>query len=345
MNLQVVGCSHHAHRDRRPRAAGLRAGPGRRGPAAVAKFVPRRRGRAAFHLQPRGGLCGQPGGSRAGRGRDRRLPGPLPPARPGEIVPHLYVNTDEAAVRHLFSVAASLDSMVLGEPQILAQVKQAYQAATEREATGPLLHQAFQAAIRVARRVASETAIHQRRVSIPSVAVADFARQIFERFDDKETLVIGAGEMAEETLRYLRDEGARSITVVNRSFERACERAAEWNGTAPALGRTGRGPGRRRPGDQHHRGRTGRRPAESFRRSTPPAATRPLFMLDLAVPRDFEPAVGDFPRSTSIRSTTCRRPAGTIARSATGKFPPPSGSSSRRPAASWARCITAPPGR
>ena len=153
-----------------------------------------------------------------------------------EIVPHLFVNTDEAAVRHLFSVAASLDSMVLGEPQILAQVKQAYQAATEREATGPLLHMAFQAAIRVARRVTTETAIHQRRVSIPSVAVADFARQIFERFDDKETLVIGAGEMAEETLRYLRDEGARRITVVNRSFERAFQRAAS--------GRARRGLGR-----------------------------------------------------------------------------------------------------
>ena len=172
---------------------------------------------------------------------------------PSEIVPHLFVNTDEAAVRHLFSVAASLDSMVLGEPQILAQVKQAYQAATEGEATGPLLHMAFQAAIRVARRVTTETAIHQRRVSIPSVAVADFARQIFERFDDKETLVIGAGEMAEETLRYLRDEGARRITVVNRSFERAFQRAGEWQGQArpweELLTRADRG----RPGHQHHR--------------------------------------------------------------------------------------------
>ena len=155
-----------------------------------------------------------------------------------EIVPHLFVNTDEAAVRHLFSVAASLDSMVLGEPQILAQVKQAYQAATERESTGPLLHMAFQAAIRVARRVTTETAIHQRRVSVPSVAVADFARQIFERFDDKETLVIGAGEMAEETLRYLRDEGARRITVVNRSFERAFQRARAMARPSAALGGT-----------------------------------------------------------------------------------------------------------
>ena len=110
---------------------------------------------------------------------------------PADVIEHLYQHSDEAAVQHLFTVAASLDSMVLGEPQILAQVKQAYQVATEQDNTGPLMHAAFQAALRVARRVASETAIHQRRVSIPSVAVADFARQIFERFDDKEALVIG----------------------------------------------------------------------------------------------------------------------------------------------------------
>ncbi len=210
-----------------------------------------------------------------------------------EIVPHLFVNTDGAAVRHLFSVAASLDSMVLGEPQILAQVKQAYQAATEREATGPLLHMAFQAAIRVARRVTTETTIHQRRVSIPSVAVADFARQIFERFDDKETLVIGAGEMAEETLRYLCDEGARRITVVNRSFERAIQRAREWQGQARPLE------------ELHHAlaaadlviSTTGAgKPIvtlEDFRPIHVARGQRPLFVLDLAVPRDFDPAIGD----------------------------------------------------
>ena len=158
-------------------------------------------------------------------------------------------------MRHLFTVAASLDSMVLGEPQILAQVKQAYQAALEQDNTGPLLHAVFQAALRVARRVAGETAIHQRRVSVPSVAVADFARQIFERFDDKQTLVIGAGEMAEETLRYLHEEGARRITVVNRHFDRAEELARRWHGRAAAVGRIAGGDRRGRPGHQHHRRR------------------------------------------------------------------------------------------
>ena len=213
---------------------------------------------------------------------------------PGEIMPHLFVNTDEAAVRHLFSVAASLDSMVLGESQILAQVKQAYQAATEHEAAGPLLHQAFQAAIRVARRVATETAIHQRRVSIPSVAVADFARQIFERFDDKETLVIGAGEMAEETLRYLRDEGARKITVINRSFQRACEKAAGWNGRA-APGRSCTRPFPPPTWSSARRARAGRSSLlMSSAQSTLRRGSRPLFVLDLAVPRSFQPEVGNF---------------------------------------------------
>ena len=261
---------------------------------------------------------------------------------PGEIVPHLFVNTDEAAVRHLFSVAASLDSMVLGEPQILAQVKQAYQAATEREATGPLLHQTFQAAIRVARRVGTETAIHQRRVSIPSVAVADFARQIFERFDDKETLVIGAGEMAEETLRYLRDEGARKITVINRSFQRACERAAEWNGrtgpgtscTRPFPPPTWSSARRRRPGDCHRRGvprsprRAGDRGRCSCWTSPCPAISNPKWQTS--------------PKYTCIRSMICRRRARTIDFCATGSCPLPRGSSNRRPATSWARCITVP---
>ena len=212
-----------------------------------------------------------------------------------ELLPHLYVHVDDAAVQHLFTVAASLDSMVLGESQILAQVKQAYQMATEHDATGPLLHTAFQAALCAARRIASETTIHQRRVSIPSVAVADFAQQIFERFDDKETLVIGAGEMAEETLRYLRDEGARRVTVVNRSHDRAVDLARAWQGSARpweeladavaaadlVISTTG--------SDEPIVALDAFRQIEIARRQ------RPLFILDLAVPRDFDPAIGRRP--------------------------------------------------
>ena len=149
---------------------------------------------------------------------------------PREILDHLFDRDGEDAVRHLFIVASSLDSMVVGEPQILSQVKQAYELASQKKTVGPLTHAAFQTAVKVARRVTTETMIHQRRVSIPSVAVADFAQQIFERFDDKETLVIGAGEMAEETLRYLRDQGASRVTVVNRNERRGVELARRWNG-------------------------------------------------------------------------------------------------------------------
>jgi len=126
-----------------------------------------------------------------------------------------------AAVKHLFCVAAGLDSMVLGEPQIVAQVKQAWQLAQQSGTTGPLTGELFQAALRAAKRVTTETAVGRERLSIPSIAVADFASGVFERFDDKRVLLIGAGKMAAETLRYLRDAGAQNIRIINRSIERA----------------------------------------------------------------------------------------------------------------------------
>ena len=149
---------------------------------------------------------------------------------PESIHADLFRMSDEEVLRHLFRVAASLDSMVVGEPQILSQVKEAYQQAIVRDATGPITHAIFQAAVTVARRVANETTINQRRVSIPSLAVADFAKQIFEEFHDKHVLVIGAGEMAEETLLFLKDEGATDVTVINRNRSRADELANEWQG-------------------------------------------------------------------------------------------------------------------
>ena len=117
------------------------------------------------------------------------------------------------AAKHLFSVASSLDSMILGEPQILSQMKRAYETSVRMNTTGPILNNAFQTAFKTAKRVSVETEIFRRRVSIPSVAVVDFALNIFERLSDKKTLVLGAGEMAEETLKYLADFGAKSIVV------------------------------------------------------------------------------------------------------------------------------------
>lgn len=213
---------------------------------------------------------------------------------PEEVFDALFERSGEDAVRHLFTVAGSLDSMVVGEAQILSQVKQAYELATTGNATGPLTHGAFQAAIRVAKRVATETEINKKRVSIPSVAVADFASQFFERFDDKQILVIGAGEMGEETLRYLIDASAKDITIVNRSLPRAEELAARTAGRAA-------------PWERLHEllvsadlvvSTTGAKEpivtAADFASIEKERFQRPLFILDLAVPRDFDPAVGDF---------------------------------------------------
>ena len=211
----------------------------------------------------------------------------------GEIFHDLFERTGEEAVRHLFSVAASLDSMVVGEPQILAQVKQAYELATSCRSTGPVTNQAFQAALRVAKRVASETSINEKRVSIPSVAVADFARNIFERFDDKKVLVIGAGEMAEETLRYLADLGARDVAVVNRNAARAAELAERWQGKAYAWADLSVA----LAGADLVVSTTGASEPivtlESYRAIEAERYQRGLFILDLAVPRDFDPAIGD----------------------------------------------------
>ena len=210
-----------------------------------------------------------------------------------DVFQDLFERTGEDAVRHLFTVAASLDSMVLGEAQILGQVKQAYELAAKQETTGPLTNQAFQAALKVAKRVATETSINEKRISIPSVAVSDFAKNIFERFDDKRILLIGAGEMAEETITYLKAEGARDVVVVNRNHERAAALAERFQGTASpwqflpvllvdadlVISTTGAS-----------------EPIvtlDDYRKIEPERFQRDLFVLDLAIPRDFDPAIGD----------------------------------------------------
>jgi glutamyl-tRNA reductase len=211
------------------------------------------------------------------------------------LAPVLARESDEAVVRHLFSVASGLDSMVLGEPQIVAQVKQAWALAQRTETAGPLTAGMFQAALRTAKRVASETALGRERLSIPSVAVADFARGVFERFDDKRVLVIGAGKMAHETLRYLREAGARDIVVVNRTADRADRLAARLGGR----------PGRfadlvaELAAADLVVSTTGASepvvPADLFARAETGREGRPLVVLDLAVPRDFDPAIGARP--------------------------------------------------
>ncbi len=212
---------------------------------------------------------------------------------PTELFNELFEHTGEDFVRHLFTVAASLDSMVIGEAQILAQVKQAYELANSVAATGTITNSAFQAALRVAKRVATETAIQQKRVSVPSVAVCEFAKGIFERFDDKHVVVIGAGEMGEEALRYLIDEGTRQISIVNRNLARAEDLAARLAGQPRAW-------------DDLHAllveadlvvSATGAAEpiltAADFRPIVAERFQRTLLILDLAIPRDFDPHIND----------------------------------------------------
>lgn len=136
------------------------------------------------------------------------------------------------AVRHLFEVAAGIDSMVVGESQIVQQVKKAYELSTKGDASGPITHALFQRALKLGSRVRRETALGAGRLSVASVAVGEFARLIFDGLADKHVLIIGAGEMAQETLRYLKDEGVSKITVANRSFERGEALAQEFGGKA-----------------------------------------------------------------------------------------------------------------
>jgi glutamyl-tRNA reductase len=206
--------------------------------------------------------------------------------------PHLYEHLGPDAVRHLFRVAASLDSLIVGEGQIAGQVKHAYELAQQNAAVGPLLHDLFQHARVVARRVRSETGIARGHVSISSAAV-DHVRQVFEHFADKTILVIGAGKMGELTLRHLRQLKPQRILVTNRSLDKA-EAVAEGCGGSAV------------PWEQLDDvlaqadiilSTTGAPEvivtAKHWQRILAKRSSGAVVILDIAVPRDFDPAIHD----------------------------------------------------
>jgi len=211
---------------------------------------------------------------------------------PEQLDRSMFHHRDEGAIKHLFAVSSSLDSMVVGESQILSQVKQAYELAVEMRTSTPLIHQTFDSAIRVARRVSNETDIHKNRVSVPSIAINVLAKQIFERLGNKQILVLGAGEMAEESLTYLKAEDANNITVANRTLEKAHQLAERFGGkTIPwsnilseiassdlVISTTGAAQPIVTLAD--------------FKSIQGARKLKPLFILDLAIPRDFENSVG-----------------------------------------------------
>jgi glutamyl-tRNA reductase len=143
----------------------------------------------------------------------------------------LYILNGLEAARHLFRVASSLDSMVIGEPQILGQVKEAFEFALGQKTTGPIINTLVKKAISAAKRVRTETRIAENAVSI-SYAAVELAKKIFEDLSTKTFMLLGAGEMAELAARHLISNGVRSVTVANRTYERGCELAREFNGRA-----------------------------------------------------------------------------------------------------------------
>jgi len=146
----------------------------------------------------------------------------------------LYEYSEDSAVRHVLRVACSVDSLVVGEPQILGQVKDAYRAAVECGACGPILSRLYQRAFSTAKRVRNETRIAERPISVARVAV-DLAKQIFESLEDKSALLIGAGEMIELALETLRGEGLAAIRVANRTPARAENLASRFDASAHGL--------------------------------------------------------------------------------------------------------------
>jgi glutamyl-tRNA reductase len=147
------------------------------------------------------------------------------------IAPHLYFLTGQEAVKHVFRVASSLDSMIVGEPQILGQMKDAYRLAVASKTTGAILNRLLHKAFFVAKRVRTETNIASSAVSV-SFAAVELSRKIFDELEDKKILLIGAGEMAELVVRHLIAHGVHDLFVANRTFDRAQNLVSEFGGKA-----------------------------------------------------------------------------------------------------------------
>jgi glutamyl-tRNA reductase len=211
---------------------------------------------------------------------------------PESFAPHLFSLGDEAAAKHLFRVAAGLDSLVVGEPQILGQVKGAFETAAGRRCTGPMLSKLFHWSFGVGKRVRTETALGEGAVSISFAAVA-LARKIFGRLEGRRVLVIGAGEISSLTAEHLRSQGVGEMVITSRTTAHAETLASTVGGTAA-------------PWDDVTALLTTADIVVTATGSQRPILTRPqvesttgrhrpdpLFIIDLAVPRDVEPSVGD----------------------------------------------------
>jgi glutamyl-tRNA reductase len=204
----------------------------------------------------------------------------------------LYIYDDINAIRHIFRVASSLDSMVIGEPQILGQLKEAFETALEKKTTGILLNRLMKKAISVAKRVRSETRIAENAVSI-SFAAVELAKKIFADLSGKVFMLLGAGEMAELAARHIMTNGVKEVIVANRSYERACDLSKEFNGRPVRLDDFLR--------EMVHADivicSTGAPHyillRDQMQKVMKERKQRPVFLIDISVPRNIDPKIND----------------------------------------------------
>ena len=209
----------------------------------------------------------------------------------GELAERAYCYTEPRSIRHLFAVASGLDSMVLGETEILHQVKHAYESARHHGATGKVFNVLFQRALNAAKAVRAETGIGQGCTSVGTVAV-ELAEKIFGQLGSASVLLVGAGKIGELTLKRLADRGVRDVRIMNRSPERAVELAATYQATAVPLSSL-----EQQLADADIVITSTSAPGFLLSRGDIEAALhrrhqRPLCLVDLGVPRNIEPAAG-----------------------------------------------------
>ena len=211
---------------------------------------------------------------------------------PVELEDHFYSYRNEEAVEHLFRVSSSLDSMILGEAQILGQVKDAYSLAKDLRSTGLVLNQLFEKAFSIAKKVREETGIAERSVSISSAAV-ELAQKIFDDLENRTVMLVGTGEMAELAAKHLISYGVKTIYVASRTYDRAVNLARTLNGSALDFEAFK---------NELHRAdiviTSTSAPnfiikKEMVEKAIHERKNKPIFFIDIAVPRDIEPDVND----------------------------------------------------
>jgi len=206
--------------------------------------------------------------------------------------PGIYFREQPESVRHIFRVASGLDAMMVGEKEIVSQVKEAYEKAVEAASVGTVLNALFQRALRVSKRVRTETRIDAGAVSVSSAAV-ELAKKIFGDLSDRTVMIVGAGQASEQTLKHLVDDGAGSIVASNRSYDKAVELARTYGGRAVRLDDCAEELARADIVISSTAAPRAIIRKDHLRKAMWRRRNRPIFLIDIAVPRDIDPQVNE----------------------------------------------------